>query len=736
MDWEGKIKMVRDRNDLFKKLFSIADEYIELRAILGSKIQGRDFISLNTDWEKIKKEVDQFCKDNEKQHIIFGIASRDGSGGAKENVVSISCVWAEMDYKDAPEAKIQEILNVFPLKPTIITNSGGGLHLYFKLDKPVGLERSADVVKMNDWIRLELNKLGKCKFDKISDIPKTLRLPGTVNHKYDNRPICKIVELNDNVYSLDDLLEMIPGSFEDSVIDTSDDDSLKELYNGSKEGSRNNNLTRLVGSWANDGLDFNECFQIACSVNSKNTPPLPDNEVKAIIRSILKKHNNEKAEVNNSEEWQNPIPFDDYSNLPEFPSKALPVIGREMVEIVSKVAQVDKGLPGSMYLAALSTCLSKKVQVDLGTHTEPVNIYTCPILDPGERKTSTMNLMMSPIYKYQKDRAGEVVDDDEEPPVYIVDDITSEALFKVMSENNERMSVISAEGGIFGIMAGRYNGNGNGNIDIYLKGHAGDPCSNHRIGRKSQSMDSPSLTICLAVQQDIIREIGSNKQFRGRGLIGRLLFCYCQHRAGYRKRQKEKISEALKQKYRDHVIDLMSMPLSLHNLELSPEAHAVWDEFHDDIEAEMQTGKPMASIKDWGSKLAGAVARIAGLLHYAEHGHQAQDNPISVGIVGASAAIGAYYREHALATFGLMRENPEIESARKILDYLIVRKPDSFKGREVLRNKNAFNSMGEITPGLKLLVERNYIREKAKITPVNGRPEASIYEVNPKALTL
>ncbi|MCP4254049.1 MAG: DUF3987 domain-containing protein [Candidatus Scalindua sp.] len=434
--------------------------------------------------------------------------------------------------------------------------------------------------------------------------------------------------------------------------------------------------------------------------------------------------------------WQEPIPFDDYSNLPEFPTEILPEIGREMVEAVAKVNQVDKGLPGSMYLAALSTCLSKKVQVDLGTHTEPVNIYTCPILDSGERKTSTMNLMMAPVYEYQKDRAGEVVDDDEEPPVYIVDDITSEALFKVMSENNERMSVISAEGGIFGIMAGRYNGNGNGNIDVYLKGHAGDPCSNHRIGRKSQSMDSPSLTICLAVQQDIIREIGSNKQFRGRGLIGRLLFSYCQHKAGYRPRQKEAVQKSLKQEYRDHIIGLMSMPLSLHNLELSPEAHAAWDEFHDDIEAEMQPGKPMASMKDWGSKLAGAVARIAGLLHFAEHGQQAQNNPISVGIVGDSTAIGTYYCKHALATFGLMRENPEIESAKKILDYLIAHQPTSFKGRDVLRNKNAFNSMGEIAPGLKLLAERNYIREKAKSTPVNGRPEASIYEVNPKVLTL
>jgi putative DNA primase/helicase len=424
--------------------------------------------------------------------------------------------------------------------------------------------------------------------------------------------------------------------------------------------------------------------------------------------------------------WQDPIPFDDYSKLPEFPIEALPEIGRKMVETVAKVNQVDRGLPGSMYLAALSTCLSKKVQVDLGTHTEPVNIYTCPILDPGERKTSTMNLMMAPIYEYQKDRAGEVVGDDEKPPVYIVDDITSEALFKVMSENNERMSVISAEGGIFGIMAGRYNGNGNGNIDVYLKGHAGDPCSNHRISRNSQSMDSPSLTICLAVQQDIIREIGANKQFRGRGLLGRFWFCYCQHRVGYRKRQRETIPEALKLEYREHIIDLMSMPLSLHNLMLTLEAHAAWDEFHDDIEAEMQPGKPMASLKDWGSKLAGGVARTAGLLHYAEHGKQATSNPISVNVVNASAAIGAYYREHALAVFGLMRENPEIESAKRILEYIMHHKPDRFTGRDILRHKHALKTMAEVTLGTKLLIERNYIREI----------QAGTFEVNPIIKTL
>ncbi len=275
---------------------------------------------------------------------------------------------------------------------------------------------------------------------------------------------------------------------------------------------------------------------------------------------------------------------------------------------------------------------------------------------------------MFPIYEHQERKKKETIGDIE-PPIFVVDDVTSEALFKVMSENNERMSVISAEGGIFGIMAGRYNTSGNGNFDVYLKGHAGDHCSNHRIGRKSQSMDSPSLTISLTVQRDVIKEIGNNKQFRGRGLLARFLYCNCMHQAGYRKRQNDTIPEALMQEYRNHILELMEIPLSLHELKLSSDAQDVWDAFYNYIETDMQVGKQMASIKDWGSKLPGAVARIAGLLHCAEYGQQATEKPISVNIVNASATIGAYYRENAFATFGLMREDPQIESAKKVLEY-------------------------------------------------------------------
>jgi len=195
-----------NRNDLFKKLYQRCSGYLELRAF---PLKERTFISLGDDWLTIKKQVDKFCEDYKDQNIYFGVATRDGRGGKKKNIISIPCVWIEIDYKDIPEEKVQEIIDAFSFKPTIIIKSGGGIHLYFLLERPVDLKRSTDVRNVNDWIRLGL---GKGKLDNVGDITRILRLPDTVNHKYDDKPLCEVVEINENTYKLDDFLREIPES--------------------------------------------------------------------------------------------------------------------------------------------------------------------------------------------------------------------------------------------------------------------------------------------------------------------------------------------------------------------------------------------------------------------------------------------------------------------------------------------------------------------------------------------
>lgn len=69
---------------------------------------------------------------------------------------------------------------------------------------------------------------------------------------------------------------------------------LKDLYAGVPKGDRNQTLARLAGSWANDGLTFDECLENASLWNQKNTPPLPEKEVRRTVSSIYETHQRSK----------------------------------------------------------------------------------------------------------------------------------------------------------------------------------------------------------------------------------------------------------------------------------------------------------------------------------------------------------------------------------------------------------------------------------------------------------
>ena len=71
-------------------------------------------------------------------------------------------------------------------------------------------------------------------------------------------------------------------------------------------------------------------------------------------------------------------------------------------------------------------------------------------------------------------------------------------------------------------MAGRYDKGTN--LDVYLKGHAGEPITVDRIGRKSNHIPGPRLSMMLAIQPQVLNGLMDNPTFRGRGLCGRFLY--------------------------------------------------------------------------------------------------------------------------------------------------------------------------------------------------------------------
>lgn len=485
-----------------------------------------------------------------------------------------------------------------------------------------------------------------------------------------------------------------------------------------------------------------------------------------------------------SDNLPEPIPFDNDDKLPEFPVEAiLDDVCREMVIEVSNVMQIDPGFPATMLLGALSTTAQRKYEIDLITHCEHSNLYSAGILDSGERKTPTVNIMLRPLYDYEilkqeevkesiynektqrtvkenrikylqsnaakskdKAKARDAMREAEELsnelminpepalPLYTCNDVTTEKLAVLMAENNEQMSVLSAEGGIFDILAGRYS-EGQGNIDLYLQAYSHEPVSIHRIGRESIVLRNPCLTICLGIQPAVIEEIGRHKRFRGRGLLARFLYAKCKPRAGNRPRMEKRADDEIINRYNKHITDLMGIQFTETVIvSLSQEAQAVWNEFYNDIDREMAPGGKLYHLKDWGNKLPGTVARIAGQFHFSKYGSDIGDHPISTDIIGAACAIGIYFMEHAIAIFRIMNEPENIKIAKTILEYIKREKPESLKGRDVMRHTN-LQTMGEVQQGLNLLCERAFICPKTKEKYRGfGRPEATFYEVNPKFL--
>ena len=72
----------------------------------------------------------------------------------------------------------------------------------------------------------------------------------------------------------------------------------------------------------------------------------------------------------------------------------------------------------------------------------------------------------------------------------LVDDATPEKLVDLMEQQDGCITVVSAEGGVFDMMAGRYDKTTN--IDVYLKAHAGDPLTVDRIGRPPTTSPTPA----------------------------------------------------------------------------------------------------------------------------------------------------------------------------------------------------------------------------------------------------
>ena len=182
--------------------------------------------------------------------------------------------------------------------------------------------------------------------------------------------------------------------------------------------------------------------------------------------------------------------------------------------------------------------------------------------------------------------AQEIAEYQEEKPLHLyVDDITTEKLASVMSANKGRAALVSSEGGIFDTLAGIYTKTVN--IDVFLKGYSGDTIRVDRIGRESESIMNPQLTVLLMTQPKVISDVLGNATFRGRGLTARFLYCFPKSTVGRRKFQSDPVPEEVRKRYEQKMTNLLDdeYPPRPEIITLSVEAAELLTAFAEETES-------------------------------------------------------------------------------------------------------------------------------------------------------
>ncbi len=533
----------------------------------------------------------------------------------------------------------------------------------------------------------------------------------------------------------------------------------------------------LVDLWSDDDRD-----RLAGKINDL----VPALELITIQRELLKiDRDNLPVVAGATDPWPDPVPVE-RPKVPAFLVDVLPDPLRSWVGAVSESCQVPADLPGLLGLAVCAGAVARRVEIMSGDGwIEPINLYTATLLDPANRKSSVFRSALEPLRSIEKELVEEAAPkharlaadrrikesqlksaekkaaagDGEslhearrlaeelstEPvaslPKLIVDDATAEAVEIQLAAQGGRLVVAGCEGGLFDVMAGRYS-SGVGNLDCFLKGHAGDDLRVDRVTRGSVVVDRCCLTLAYSVQPEVIRGMADKPSFRGRGLIGRFLYAVPESRIGSRRIDAGSVPTSVSDAYEALIRRLAAITNNFDGganlVTMAPDAMLRFQDWQREVELMLGDRGRLSSMTDWGGKLCGLTARLAAIMHLVKTDqHDPWAVQVSMSTIVSAIELARWSIAHAEAVIAMMiGSDGPVDDAAYVLRWLReCGKPDFSRRDAQNHGRQRFDDRpARLDDALETLVDRNWIRMIPPPPPVPGRPPSPRYVINPKIL--
>ena len=203
---------IADAANLFNMLYGKISEQLFVYLIKfkgGTATYSFDVSDKSQLEDMARKAVEVSAKGFDLWHSVNPVNTKpaDGKRGNEQSVSYQTAVIADIDIRsDAHKGKqeqlaadFEEAKSFLPFTPSLIINSGYGLHAYYIFDTPLKItDENRESIKRRNSLLLDVirKKANGKKIDGVGDLPRILRTPGTFNYKLGktNAPLCHIVE--------------------------------------------------------------------------------------------------------------------------------------------------------------------------------------------------------------------------------------------------------------------------------------------------------------------------------------------------------------------------------------------------------------------------------------------------------------------------------------------------------------------------------------------------------------
>lgn len=479
---------------------------------------------------------------------------------------------------------------------------------------------------------------------------------------------------------------------------------------------------------------------------------------------ILEQPNGSLNQSNQAEHWKQPIPLAYVlNNEAPYPLDALPNIIQRVVHAYQNYGQQPLSLVANGALANLSLACQALANVARDHYLiSPISLYFLVIASSGERKSAADSVFSKAIRhwefsvrkkreperlsaltqhkawqmerdglltqikramysgedsEYYKELLEELVHQEPDIPIQptlYFEDATQEALAIHLAHGWPSASLWSDEAGI---ILGSHSMQSNPLRFVALLNRLweGKSFAAHRKTSQSFIIEDRRLTLNLMMQPLLLNQMINQATgiSRQSGFLARCLLAFPDSSMGTRFYQEppeqliglneyeQRITECLDQSQRLSQAGCINLPL----LQMSAQAKRLWIQFFNSIESGLTTQGQWIEIKDFASKAAENAARLAALFHL----FSGKIGDISTEDMEQAITLMHWYLCEARRLLEPKSTQPYLEEARKLLDWLLARRPQTPTPRDILQF-SPLRTKEQRDNALETLIEHQYIR--------------------------